>query len=526
MKFENLRLHSQLIIIVISIWIVLLIVIMSASNYFVGHLNKKMQDDLYIEVKQNMSNIVLSSSHRLGNLATSHSYWTDLLLATHRKDSQWIDKNATKYLLDDPSYKIDSLYLFNSTNGYKEHIGIIPESIYLSLRTQVTPDQLTNSATSFLVNTKNNLYIISISGLTTTDKKNISGYYAIAQNISGDISELLTQSYQTKADIKLTYTPATSPRYIKVLSDTLNDVLSQQLTLDISNILLTKTISSYSNNLLMVVLGSSVISAIILLFLLLKLSSNFEESIERIKQITFHDYSQKIDLNFSKDFSELSHCINNLSSELSKRDRDINCRYFEIISILIKTLEEVDVYTKGHSERVSHYSVELAKAVGGLDLEAIRLSGLLHDVGKITVDTKILNKPDKLNEAEFNEIKKHPLTAYNILDVSDVFMPIKEIVKGHHEKYDGSGYPEGLIGEAIPIGARIVSITDVFDSLTSKRSYRDSMTLDEALEIIREGSGTHFDAVLVDLFIPMANEVYLSWSNLNISPDPEELMPR
>jgi HD-GYP domain-containing protein (c-di-GMP phosphodiesterase class II) len=96
-------------------------------------------------------------------------------------------------------------------------------------------------------------------------------------------------------------------------------------------------------------------------------------------------------------------------------------------------------------------------------------------------------------------VKKHPLTAYNILDVSDVFKPIKEIVKGHHEKYDGSGYPEGLIGEAIPIGARIVSITD--------------------------GSGTHFDATLVELFIPMANEVFRSWSNLNISPDPEELMP-
>jgi len=187
-------------------------------------------------------------------------------------------------------------------------------------------------------------------------------------------------------------------------------------------------------------------------------------------------------------------------------------------------LEAVDVYTKGHSERVSHYSVELAKAIQYEDVESIRLSGLLHDIGKISVDTKILNKPSGLTPAEFEEIKRHPVMSYQILEASDIFKDVKNIVKYHHEKMDGTGYPDGIKGDDIPIGARIVAIADVFDSLTSKRSYREAMTVQDALEIIENTKGSHFDLDLVEAFLPIANAVYASWSDLEDSPVADEIL--
>jgi len=167
---------------------------------------------------------------------------------------------------------------------------------------------------------------------------------------------------------------------------------------------------------------------------------------------------------------------------------------------------------------------EISKAIGYENIEVIRLSGLLHDIGKISIDTKILNKPSSLTDLEFDEIKKHPMIAFQILEASEIFSDVKDIVKYHHEKMDGTGYPERIMGDAIPLGARIVAIADVFDSLTSERSYRKAMSVEEALLIIKKGSGTHFDADLVAVFLPLASAIYASWSGIDESPQVEELL--
>jgi len=249
-----------------------------------------------------------------------------------------------------------------------------------------------------------------------------------------------------------------------------------------------------------------------------------KRSLDTIKNITYHDYTHRITLGISEEFTELGNCINNLSEGLQRRDQEIERKYFEIISILIKTLEEVDIYTKGHSERVSHYSTDLAIKTGYEDIESIRISGLLHDIGKITIGSTILNKPGKLDDHEFAIIKRHPEIACNILALSDVFQFAKDIVKHHHEKYDGTGYPSGLKGEEIPLGARIVAIADVYDALTSARSYRNPMTPDDALKIISEGSGSHFDPVLVEAFKEIAHSTFERWYYIRRSPEAEELI--
>ena len=304
----------------------------------------------------------------------------------------------------------------------------------------------------------------------------------------------------------------------------MDQILRQNFELNIENNRTIQLVTNNANRLLSAIIGIIMITGFILVLFLLRISANMNQGIESIRQITYHDYTKKLNLDFSKEFQDLSDCINNLSSELEKRDYDIQRKYVEIITTLIAALEAVDIYTKGHSERVSHYSVELSKAIGYEDVESIRLSGLLHDIGKISVDTKILNKPSTLTAQEFSEIQKHPMTAYSILDVSEIFSNVKDIVKSHHEKMDGTGYPEKLKGEEIPLGARIVAIADVFDSLTSKRAYRDPMPLDDALYIIRQDAGTHFDQDIVDVFLLIANDIYDSWSELETSPAVEELL--
>lgn len=524
MKFKSLRLYAQLIIIVGSIWVAVLVIITLTSKYYIEGFNQQLTADLDREIQHSIETIILTNNNRLVNLSTAHTGWTELVDATNAKDRAWVQSNATKYLLDNPAFSVNTLYLLNTDNNFTELYGALPKSIYAGLLSNVNKNAILTTSEGYLISYNKQLFIVTITGLTKENRKTLHGVYALGQRIDPVITTTLKQFYASKSDFDLTFTDSEAPIISLIDPNTLVSSYNQYFTLNTSNNSLAKSINDHANKLLYLILSIIAVSMILLLSILMRLTGNFEESIKRIKRITYHDYSQKIDLNFSKDFSELSQCINNLSSELSSRDEEINQKYIEIISILIKTLEEVDVYTKGHSERVSHYSVALATVIGYPELEIIRLSGLLHDIGKITVDIKILNNPGKLSESEFEEIKKHPMTAYNILGVSDIFNPVKAIVRGHHEKMDGSGYPDGLRGDDIPLGARIVAIADVFDSLTSERSYRKEMPLSEALQIIQNGSGTHFDKALVDAFIPIAIEAYKDWSSLNQTPDVEELL--
>ncbi len=524
MKFKSLRLYAQLIIIVGSIWVAVLVIITLTSKYYIEGFNQQLTENMDQEIQHSIENLIITSNNRLINLSAAHTGWTELVEATNARNRPWIEQNATKYLIKDPAFSVDTLYLLNTHNAYNELYGILPETIYSALFHKVDKKELLNASVGYLIYYNHELFIVAITGLTDVNRNDIHGYYALGQRVDYVIENTLEQFYASKSDLTLTFIDSKSLIISRIDLNTIDSTSNQYFKLSTSNNLLAHSINDHANKLLYLILSILAISMILLLSILMRLTGNFEESIKRIKRITYHDYSQKIDLDFSKDFSELSQCINNLSSELSSRDKEINQKYIEIISILIKSLEEVDVYTKGHSERVSHYSVALATVIGYPELEIIRLSGLLHDIGKIKVDIKILNNPGKLSEPEFEEIKKHPMTAYNILGVSDIFSPVKAIVKGHHEKVDGSGYPDGLCGDDIPLGARIVAIADVFDSLTSERSYRKEMPLSEALQIIQDGSGTHFDKALVDAFIPIAIEAYKDWSSLNQTPDVEELL--
>jgi putative nucleotidyltransferase with HDIG domain len=181
-----------------------------------------------------------------------------------------------------------------------------------------------------------------------------------------------------------------------------------------------------------------------------------------------------------------------------------------IVKGIIATLELKDPYTKGHSERVAYYSLSLAKKLNIYnkdELNAFYYACLLHDIGKIHIPDRILMKPGKLTEEEFEIIKTHPRVGAEAIKKVEKLNDSLSIILSHHERWDGRGYPESLKQEKIPLAARIVSIADAFDAMTSTRSYRKALDLDTAYNRILEGRGTQFDPHLINIF----KEVYPEW---------------
>jgi putative nucleotidyltransferase with HDIG domain len=185
----------------------------------------------------------------------------------------------------------------------------------------------------------------------------------------------------------------------------------------------------------------------------------------------------------------------------------INRQYRATIEALAHAVDARDQVTHGHIRRVQTGSLRLARALGCAnegELHAIEAASLLHDLGKLAIPEHILNKPGRLTEAEYARMKEHARIGAEILDGVEFPYPVVPIVRHHHENWDGTGYPDGLSGESIPLGARILAIVDCFDALTSDRPYRPAMSHSEALAVLRDRRGTMYDPNIVDHFISLA----------------------
>lgn len=191
-----------------------------------------------------------------------------------------------------------------------------------------------------------------------------------------------------------------------------------------------------------------------------------------------------------------------------KRLTDQLDRTESVIFMLALAVEAKDSYTEGHLRRLASYSEQLARAaqLDPVQVKAIRLGGLLHDIGKIAVDDAVLGKPTRLTDEEYRHIKRHPEEGARIVAPMRFATEVGPIILHHHEQWNGMGYPHGLHGEMIPIGARIVAIVDAYDAMMTDRPYRSSLGLVETLRRLREGRGQEWDPQLLDLFITMVEE--------------------
>ena len=203
----------------------------------------------------------------------------------------------------------------------------------------------------------------------------------------------------------------------------------------------------------------------------------------------------------------LHEIINIRSVELEKMYDTMHDNYMETIDTMRQIVDAKDYYTRGHSDRVSAYAVALAKALGKSDdfVQRVRIAGLFHDVGKLGIPDNILQKPGPLTDEEYDIIKTHPAKGKQIISSLSSFDDILNIVEDHHERIDGKGYPNGLKDDQIPDEAKIISIADTFDAMTSKRTYRNSLTTEQALEELKRCRGTQFDPHMVDTFVDLIN---------------------
>jgi len=195
--------------------------------------------------------------------------------------------------------------------------------------------------------------------------------------------------------------------------------------------------------------------------------------------------------------------------ENSKMYKELNTAYLQITRALSLALESKDDYLIGHSDNVTKYAVLLAKKLGLSEREIYILAqaGMLHDLGKITIHDYILNKPGKLTEKEWEEVKQHPIKGAKILEPLPFLDEVRKVILYHHEHYDGNGYPEGLKGEQIPLLSRILTLADSVDAMLSKRPYKDrGMTIDEMINEIIAQKGKHFDPLLVEKFVEIVKE--------------------
>ena len=183
--------------------------------------------------------------------------------------------------------------------------------------------------------------------------------------------------------------------------------------------------------------------------------------------------------------------------------KQLQTTYVSTLKTMISIIEAKDKYTKGHTERVASYAIAIANRLE-LDEDHVRrilFGSLLHDIGKLGVVDSIIHKEGKLDEHEWIMLKSHPEIGAEIVEKMEFLTNVAEIVRHHHESFDGRGYPDGLRGEKIPLGARIVTVADAFDAMTTDRSYRKALSSEHAIQRLDAGAGTQFDPKVVRAFV-------------------------
>lgn len=248
-----------------------------------------------------------------------------------------------------------------------------------------------------------------------------------------------------------------------------------------------------------------------LYILLLTGHKDLAPPLETIKKLDIQGYCEKSDkfdqllllIESGLKSVEQMNMIKQINEELADSKELLEKSYLESIEVLRRTVEVKDVYTRGHSDRVSEYSLLIGEKLNlpPEQMKTLKIGALFHDIGKIGIPDAILLKTDKLTDDEYSEIKNHPAIGAHILSNASIFADIIPIVKHHHERYDGKGYPARLAGENIPYLARIVAVADTFDAMTSRRSYRQALDFDYTTNEIEKCKGTQFDPAIADVFL-------------------------
>jgi putative nucleotidyltransferase with HDIG domain len=239
-----------------------------------------------------------------------------------------------------------------------------------------------------------------------------------------------------------------------------------------------------------------------------RISGPVKKLVEGTRHIAEGNLQYQVDVKGADEISELAQSFNNMGSSLFESRKELHNYFYRVVQSLVRILEAKDHYTRGHSERVSEYAGKIAQEMGmpAEKVEMLKEAGILHDIGKLGIHEDILNKKGKLTDEEFEIICQHPIVGAEILSPVLLTEEMLAAVKGHHERYDGTGYPDKLRGDKINIYAQILAVADTYDAMTSSRSYRSMMEKEKAIEELTKNKGTQFNPQIVDVFVKILQE--------------------
>jgi len=249
-------------------------------------------------------------------------------------------------------------------------------------------------------------------------------------------------------------------------------------------------------------------SVLIGVFLSRRISGKLVKLLEGSRHFVDGDLGYKIDLEGADEVGELAKSFNQMASRLSESKKDLLSYFYRVVQSFVRILEARDSYTKGHSERVAEYAEKIAIKMGlpKEKVDLLKRATLLHDIGKLGIEERILNKREPLTQAEWTEIRKHPVIGENILKPVLLSNELLDIIRSHHERYDGKGYPDGLAGNKINLMSAIVTVADSYDAMTSARAYRPPLNRQQAIDELKRNRGTQFDPKVVDALIEILDE--------------------
>jgi len=253
---------------------------------------------------------------------------------------------------------------------------------------------------------------------------------------------------------------------------------------------------------LITVLGL-IVSLLLGLLISRRISNPVKKLVAGTRHIASGDLQYRVEVKGADEINELAKDFNQMAGSLYESRKELLNYFYRVVQSFVRALEAKDHYTRGHSDRVAEYTEKIALKMG-LPKEKVALlkeTALLHDIGKIGINESILNKKEKLTDEEWETIRKHPVIGRDILKPVALSEEMLEVVKGHHERYDGKGYPDNISGQNINILTAIVSVADAYDAMTSTRAYRPALSKEEAIEQLRKNSGIQFNPKVIDAFL-------------------------
>jgi putative nucleotidyltransferase with HDIG domain len=253
-----------------------------------------------------------------------------------------------------------------------------------------------------------------------------------------------------------------------------------------------------------------------------RITKPIDHLVASMATVSAGDYSRRVEIESSDEIGYLAQSFNAMTAALEAQIRAREEAYFRNLEALARVIDARDPYTFEHSARVAAVSQELAEGMGlsALDLVVLRRAGLLHDIGKIGVADTILSKKGPLNDEEWAAIRRHPVIGYEMLKDVPFLQPSLESIRHHHERWDGDGYPDKLKGTSISQLARIVTVADAFDAMTSDRPYRESFSFEFAARALQSESGRQFDPAVVAAFMARKGAIFARVEEMGKKPAP------